>query len=163
MAEENRPGFGMIIGMEIVFILTVMVLAALACFVQFLGRNYSHQSSGFLYSGDVYTYNIIMYLIGAILFIAGVIILYRFIFSKYLDELAGFSIGYSIIVWIVSLVLAVVMWWGLVAEYFLFIGFGDMNPDSLVWVTTFGWPVYMTSVVGVMLIQMGIHSNRTGK
>lgn len=152
MVEENRSGFGKIIGMELVYMLLVMVLAALACFVQFLGNEYSHQTSSFIFSGDVYSYNVIMYLIGAIFFVVGAYILYRVIFSKYVDELAGFNVGYSIIVWILSLVMAVVMWWGLIVEYFLYCGFGSMDPESLIWVTVIGWPVYTTGLVGIMLI-----------
>ena len=152
MIEENRYGLGKIIGMEFVYLLLVFVLAALACLVQFLGNSHSHSEKSFLFSGDVYSYNIIMYLIGALLFIVGVFILYRFVFSKYVDKLADFSIGYSIGVWLISLVMAIVMWYCLSVEYFLLVGFGNLKPDSLLLVTVFGWPIYVTGFVGVMLI-----------
>ena len=152
MVEEKRSGFGKIIGMELAYSFLVMLLAALACFVQFLGNEYSHQSSGFIFSGDVYSYNVIMYLTGAVFFAVGALFLYRVIFSKYVDELAGLDVGYSIIVWILSLVMAAVMWWGLIVEYFLYCGFGSMDPESLIWVTVIGWPMYTTGLVGIMLI-----------
>ena len=56
MVEEKRSGFGKIIGMELAYMFLVMLLAALACFVQFIGNEYSHQTSSFIFSGDVYSY-----------------------------------------------------------------------------------------------------------
>ena len=57
------------IGSEALYLLATVIVAALAALLQTVGRTYEGKYSGFLFTGDEYSYNILFYILGIVLFV----------------------------------------------------------------------------------------------
>lgn len=65
-----------IIGIESIMMVFTIINADISCMIQFLGRLHVRHYSGF-FSGDVYRYNLLTYIIGIALYFGLFVFLYK--------------------------------------------------------------------------------------
>ena len=142
------------LGMECLYLLTLIVTALLAGLVQFIGRKYIGSHSGFLFSGSDYRYNVFAYLAGILLFAGYIFLSYKKFVKKHEEKIAEFTWQFKLILILVMLLFCVAMFFCLVMESFLILGLGDdMEPYNLLLVTGIGWPAATAVYISVIMIR----------
>lgn len=145
-----------LIGMECLYMLAVIVIACIANMIQFIGRNYMNHYSGIIFSGDIYQYNFLSYICGALLFIITLFKLYRIILNNHVIRLNDYKTISKIIFWIISVLLSFGMFLVIIAEMFLLLGLRDyMKPDVMSIMTVYGWPFITAIFMSVVTILNG--------
>ena len=143
-----------IIGIECLYLLSLIVAALLAGLVQFIGRKYTGVHSSIIFSGSDYSYNIFAYLAGILLFAGYIILTYKKFVKKHEEKIAESAWQFKLILIIVMLLFCVVMFFCFIMEFFLFLGFGDnMEPEILLLVTSIGWPIATALYILVIMIR----------
>ena len=138
-----------LIGAEIVYMLIVYAGVFVASETQFLGRKYIDHYSSFIFSGDMYRYNIVAYTAGLAIFAAILYVGYAFWLKKFIPRLAECNWWKKTIFCVVGLVLSFGELVILVLIYLFKLGLGDdMGPSIMFLITTIGWPV----VTGIFII-----------
>ena len=140
-------------GMEILYLLVSALVAGVAYAVQFIARKYVGSHSSFIFAGNEYRYNPIFYVMGMVLFIAGMILLYDKIWKKWTKGLAQKGIAPKLIWVAIAFVFTVLLLVELTMVAVVLLGFGDnMMPDILFLLTHFGWPMfYFVFMIGILI------------
>ena len=135
--KENLKVFGF----EIIYLLTTLIVAAGSFLIQLIGRSYSGECGFFIFDGSEYTYNIIFYNLGMVVYIAFMIAGYKFFLKKRIAGLSGPRIVVKIVFPIIALIFAVLMFILLLIVALMVLEFDNMKPISMFEFTLFGWPV----------------------
>jgi hypothetical protein len=135
--KENLKVFGF----EIIYLLTTLIVAAGSFLIQLIGRSYSGECGFFIFDGSEYTYNIIFYNLGMVIYISFMIAGYRFFLKKRIAGLSGLEIAVTIVFPIIALVFSVFMFILLLVVALMVLEFDNMKPISMFEFTLFGWPV----------------------
>lgn len=135
--KENLKVFGF----ETLYLLATLIVAAGSFLIQLIGRSYSGEHGSFIFSGSNYTYNIIFYCLGMLVYIAFMIAGYRFFLKKRIAGLSGPEIAVKIVFPIIALVFSVLMFILLLVVALMVLEFDNMKPISMFEFTLFGWPV----------------------
>ena len=132
-----------IIGAEVLF-LTISVAVAVVCaYVQFIGRIHKGDYSNIIFAGSNFTYNIIFYLLGLVLFVGIMTAGYKLYLKNRIKDLKGANVGFKILFAAVACLFAFAMLVGLAFALFLILGLNDnMSPKLLFNITGFGWPIF---------------------
>ncbi|MBO4415971.1 MAG: hypothetical protein J5824_08340 [Lachnospiraceae bacterium] len=141
-----------LLGMECLYLITLVVVACLAGLVQFIGRKYIGDHSSFIFSGSDYSYNVFAYLAGILLFAGYIFLTYKKLVNKHEVKIAEFTWQLKLILILVMLLFCFAMFICIAMEFFVILGFGDnMKPEILLVVTAVGLPaataVYMSVIV----------------
>lgn len=132
-----------ILGSEALYLLATVIVAGLAALLQTLGRTYEGKYSGFLFTGDEYSYNILFYILGIVIFVGFMVLGYRFFLSKRLTELYRTGAAIKIFFFVVAVLFALLMLAAIVFCLFLLLGMNDnMRPVWMENITGFGWPIF---------------------
>ena len=127
---------------EILFVLSVILVAAAAAWIQFIGREYEGDYSGFITSGKIYGYNTFSYLIGLVLFIGYIIFANWFFYRRKSAEMQKLNRNRRLLYTVSAFVGSLLMLAALVGVCFLWMGISvRMNPEWLGELTVFGWPI----------------------
>ena len=139
--------------MELLLLLMITATACIACPIQFIGKKDTGKDSGFLFPSSVYQYNIFAYILGLLLFIAVVVLTYRFAVRRYTSSIQDVSTASKVIMILFALIFAFLMFVGIFFETLLFLGLsGNARPESLLMLTGFGWPVATFLYILILIV-----------
>ena len=130
-------------GFEGLFLLFACVIAALSCMIQCIGRDFLQDYSSIIFSGSLYKYNIVFYIIGLIVFISSLFSADKMFFRKKISSLGEPGLPRKIVWGVIAALFGVLMIIALSASLFLILGLNDnMRPEILFNLTGFGWPIF---------------------
>ena len=125
-------------GSLVLYMVLTVLSAGLCFFIQTLGKEFLGQWSGFLFAGDSFRYNYVMYVIGLAIFCTSLILMYKYIVQKKLET---YSIN-KVAAVIVVILMCIVMFAALVFVSFVILGMNSsLKPEVLFYITIFGWPM----------------------
>ena len=125
-------------GSLVLYMVLTVLSAGLCFFIQTLGKEFLGQWSGFLFAGDSFRYNYVMYVIGLAVFCTSLILMYKYIVQKKLET---YSIN-KVAAVIVVIIMCIVMFAALVFESFVILGMNSsLKPEVLFYITVIGWPM----------------------
>lgn len=125
-------------GSLVLYMVLTVLSAGLCFFIQTLGKEFLGQWSGFLFAGDSFRYNYVMYFIGLAIFCTSLSLMYKYIVQKKLET---YSIN-KVAAVIVVILMCIVMFAALVFESFVILGMNSsLKPEVLFYITIFGWPI----------------------
>lgn len=125
-------------GSLVLYMVLTVLSAGLCFFIQTLGKEFLGQWSGFLFAGDSFRYNYVMYVIGLAVFCTSLILMYKYIVQKKLET---YSIN-KVAAVIVVIIMCIVMFAALVFESFVILGMNSsLKPEVLFYITVIGWPI----------------------
>ena len=131
------------LGAEALYLTVLVIVAGLASLLQFVGRSFKDDYSGFIWSGSVYRYNPFFYILGLVLFLGVMVAGYVFFLKERIKGLNQSGIALKIIFPVIAVIFAVLMLAAIVFVLFLMMGLTDnMRPDWMLNLTCFGWPVF---------------------
>lgn len=130
-------------GFECLFLLFACMIAALSCMIQCIGRNFLTDYSSFIFSGSIYKYNLVFYILGLIVFISSIFSVDKMFFRKKISFLGEPGLPRKIVWGVIAALFGVIMIIALAASLFLILGLNDnMRPEILSNITGFGWPIF---------------------
>ena len=125
-------------GSLVLYMVLTVLSAGLCFFIQTLGKEFLGQWSGFLFAGDSFRYNYVMYVIGLAVFCTSLSLMYKYIVQKKLET---YSIN-KVAAVIVVILMCIVMFAALVFVSFVILGMNSsLKPEVLFYITIFGWPI----------------------
>ena len=125
-------------GSLVLYMVLTVLSAGLCFFIQTLGKEFLGQWSGFLFAGDSFRYNYVMYVIGLAVFCTSLSLMYKYIVQKKLET---YSIN-KVAAVIVVILMCIVMFAALVFESFVILGMNSsLKPEVLFYITVIGWPI----------------------
>ena len=125
-------------GSLVLYMVLTVLSAGLCFFIQTLGKEFLGQWSGFLFAGDSFRYNYVMYVIGLAVFCTSLSLMYKYIVQKKLET---YSIN-KVAAVIVVIIMCIVMFAALVFESFVILGMNSsLKPEVLFYITVIGWPM----------------------
>ncbi len=125
-------------GSLVLYMVLTVLSAGLCFFIQTLGKEFLGQWSGFLFAGDSFRYNYVMYVIGLAVFCTSLSLMYKYIVQKKLET---YSIN-KVAAVIVVIIMCIVMFAALVFESFVILGMNSsLKPEVLFYITVIGWPI----------------------
>ena len=125
-------------GSLVLYMVLTVLSAGLCFFIQTLGKEFLGQWSGFLFAGDSFRYNYVMYVIGLAIFCTSLSLMYKYIVQKKLET---YSIN-KVAAVIVVIIMCIVMFAALVFESFVILGMNSsLKPEVLFYITVIGWPI----------------------
>lgn len=125
-------------GSLVLYMVLTVLSAGLCFFIQTLGKEFLGQWSGFLFAGDSFRYNYVMYVIGLAVFCTSLSLMYKYIVQKKLET---YSIN-KVAAVIVVILMCIVMFAALVFESFVILGMNSsLKPEVLFYITIFGLPI----------------------
>ena len=140
-------------GAEVLYLSASVIVAGLATLLQTVGRTFNGSYSGFFMSGDEYSYNILFYILGIVLFVGFMVTGYRFFLGKRISDLYRMGLSAKIIFIVIAAVFALLMLAAIVFCLFLRVGMTDnMRPLWLENITAFGWPIF--SLVFMIFVEL---------
>ena len=143
-----------LLGMECLYLLTVIIAAGLSGLVQFIGRKYIGSHSSFIFSGSDYKYNAFAYLAGILLFAGYIFLTHKKLVNKHEGKISEFTWQLKLILILLMLLFCVAMFFCFAMEFFLILGFGDnIEPNILLLVTAIGWPIATAIYMSVIVIR----------
>ena len=74
-------------GAEALYLSASVIVAGLASLLQTVGRTFEGRYSGFFMSGDEYSYSILFYLLGMVIFVSFMVMGYRYFLRKRISNL----------------------------------------------------------------------------
>lgn len=157
---EIKNKFFKLLGYESLYMLIVTLVASGAALFQTILKKFDGTYSSFIFSGDIYKYNIFMYLLGIAIFLATVFSLYK-LWKKNFDVFAELSILLKIVVCIVLIIWGFIMFIGMFALlFFTVLGLSnDLRPDYLFIFTVVGWPIVTVLFLGVQLFRNCVNNS----
>ena len=135
--KENLKVFGF----ETLYLLATLIVAAGSFLIQLIGRSYAGEHGSFIFYGSNYTYNIIFYYLGMLVYIAFMIAGYKFFLKKRITGLSGPGIAVKIVFPIIAFIFSVLMFVVLLIVALMVLEFDNMKPYSMFQFTLFGWPI----------------------
>lgn len=142
-----------IIGIESFMMVIAIIIAGISCKIQFLGKGCIGHYSGYIFSGDVYQYNLLTYMMWIAFYFGLFVFLYKRIMKKSVLQLAAYSISLKILAWIICVFWALVMFVAQVMVVFLELGLTDiMEPEFMIWISVIGWPMVTALLIGMDII-----------
>ena len=158
--KEKSKNYIKIIGMELLFMLSAVVVAYLAVRVQFIGKKYTGSHTG-LFGGDDFQYNIFSYIAGIVIFFGYLVFIYKIVFKKYINLLAEYNIGMKLLAWFICAAFSAGMYVIIVIDYFLLLGLTDIiEPECLLFVTCWGWPIITAILFAVILVTKSVRASK---
>ena len=149
-----------LLGKEILFLLCVTIAAAAGALLQFVGKKFLAADDSFLFRGTAYRYNIMMYLLGLVLFVAFVWFAYAKHFKVTAERFRKEGTFMKFFYIVCSAVLCLAMFTVLMGCDILMLGLtDDMRPEALFYLTGFGWPAGMLIF---MIVVMFYNPNKKG-
>ena len=130
-----------IFGFETLYLLAALIVAAGSFLIQLIGRSYSGECGFFIFDGSEYTYNIIFYNLGMVIYISFMIAGYKFFLKKRITGLSGPGIAVKIVFPIIALVFSILMVVVLLIVALMVLELDNMKPISMFEFTLFGWPI----------------------
>ena len=125
-------------GSLVLYMVLTVLSAGLCFFIQTLGKEFLGQWSGFLFAGDSFRYNYVMYVIGLAVFCTSLSLMYKHIVQKKLET---YSIN-KVAAVIVVILMCIVMFAALLFESFVILGMNSsLKPEVLFYITVIGWPI----------------------
>ena len=125
-------------GSLVLYMVLTVLSAGLCFFIQTLGKEFLGQWSGFLFAGDSFRYNYVMYVIGLAIFCTSLSLMYKYIVQKKPET---YSIN-KVAAVIVVILMCIVMFAALVFESFVILGMNSsLKPEVLFYITVIGWPI----------------------
>ena len=127
-------------GFIILYMLLLIPVACLCEYIQTLGKIYIGNYSSFIFSGDNFRYNYVMYFIGMAIYAGSVYFLYKLL-KKRLDIII-LSRTEKFLSVVFVLIGGILMFAAMIFVLFLMFGMNDnIRPEALLWITAAGWPV----------------------
>lgn len=152
MNHRTRDYF-IIIGKTSLFMIAAIIAAALGFYLQLLKKQYVTDYYGSIFSGGVYRYHILFYLAGAAFYIGVFSFLYRKWMRRVMKQLAAYSVGFSILIWVICLFWGIVMF--LIQFIVEFLNRSHMTdliePEVLTWISAAGWPMLTLLFLGCVI------------
>lgn len=144
-----------IIGAEALYLLLSTVVAAVAALIQMTGRTYNGDYSGIIFSGSIYTYNAILYIIGIAIYFGFMIVGYKCFLKTRICDMNKSGVGLKIAFFVVALIFAFMMFAAIVLCGFMVLGMNDsMKPEILFLITGYVWPVI--NLIFMIVIELRI-------
>lgn len=129
-------------GIELLYILSVLVVSTIANPVQFLGKKVIQTGAGVVGYGIDYRYNPIAYIAGVVIFAGFVWFSYSKWYKQFADLTLKKGIGFIIAYVLTALFMAFVMFLFLIFEALFLLTFdNNILPELLQFITCFCWPV----------------------
>ena len=146
-----------LLGKECLFLLCVTIAAAAADMLQFVGKKQQGEQTSFMFREILYEYNILPYLAGLILIVAFVYYVYTRRFRKTVREFRKETGIMKFLYITLAVLLCMVMFAVLVICALFILGLtGNMHPEALFYLTSFGWPVFtLVFMTAVLFIKEG--------
>ena len=143
---------GKLILREILFLLIMIALAGVSAMIQTIGKDFAGKNSSFIFSSTNYDYNVLIYILGMVLFLGGMLVTYNFLMKKcmpVLKEESGIRVVFGLLAFLFSVVMLAV----LVFTLFAMVGMaGNLKPDWMMLFTVIGWPILaFTFMIGIMI------------
>ncbi len=135
--KENLKVFGF----ETLYLLATLIVAAGSFLIQLIGRSYSGECGFFIFDGSEYTYNIIFYNLGMVIYISFMIAGYKFFLKKRIAGLSGPGIAVKIVFPIIALVFSVLMFILLLVIVLMVLELDNMKTISIFEFTFFVRPI----------------------
>lgn len=153
-----------IIGIESFMMVIAIIDACISCKIQFLGKGYVGPYSGSIFSGDVYRYNLLTYILEIAFYFGLFVFLYKRITEKSILQLATYNIPLKILAWVICVLWALVMFVTQVMVVFLELGMTDiMEPKFMIWISVIGWPVVTALLIGMNIILICSGEQKNGR
>ena len=144
-------------GAEALYLSASVIVAGLASLLQTVGRTFEGRYSGFFMSGDEYSYSILFYLLGMVIFVSFMVMGYRYFLRKRISNLYRTGMSAKILFAVISAVFALLMIAAIVICLYLRVGMTDnMRPLWMENTTIFGWPIF--SLIFMIFVEL-IESN----
>ena len=146
--------FFKLLGVECLYLLAAIVVAALANMIQLIAKEYAGEHSSFIFRGDVYKYNIYAYLGGILVFAEFILLCHKHLVKKFAKNISELHPLLKAVYLLAVLAFGALMCACLLSELFILLETGDaLTPEILFGVTVFGWPVviviYMIIVIAL--------------
>ena len=141
------------VGQECLFLLKAVFIAVVTNLIQFIGRKYEGDYSGFMFAGSNYHYNFLFYILGILLFFAFLIAAYVRFWKSRQEDIKKFVKLKIVGIGVIALVFSFGMIVALVICNLALLGLGDnMKPKFLFDFTVLGWPIITFIYVMIIVI-----------
>lgn len=142
-----------LIGFECLILVLANAMAAIAMYVQMLGRTFIDRTDSFIFWSDNYQYNYVAYALGWLLFLTYLIVAYIFLLKRPMIWMKNFGTGCKVLYIFLALLFCFIMIFVLVLAMFFKLGFTEnMFPENLIFVTIYGFPISTALfLIGTML------------
>ena len=143
---------GKLILREILFLLIMIALAGVSAMIQTIGKDFAGKSSSFIFSSTNYDYNVLIYILGMVLFLGGMLVTYNFLMKKCMPVVKEES-GIRVVFGLLAFFFSVTMVATNALALFAMVGMaGNLKPDWMMFFTVLGWPVLTFAfMIGMMI------------
>ncbi|MBQ5329685.1 MAG: hypothetical protein J6F31_00375 [Oscillospiraceae bacterium] len=143
-----------IIGFEALYLLLAGAAGFGCTLLQFVGRRFVDSYSSFIFSGNIYTYHPLFYILGIVLYCGGVHLSGKLFFRKLIYDPVTNSGGFKAAYIVTALIFCFLMVIANVFAAFILCGMTvSMRPEELAFLTVLGLPaatfIYMIVILFV--------------
>lgn len=133
-----------LLGIEILYLLSVLIVSTIANPVQFLGKKIISTESGAVGFGIDYGYNPVAYIAGLLIFGGYIWFSYSKVYKQFADLTLKEGIVFIIAYILIALIMAVVMFLVMTFELLFLLTFdNNILPELLQFITMICWPVML--------------------
>lgn len=147
--------FFKLLGTLSLYMIITLVISSLSCAIQLIKCKEVDTYSDILFSGSIYQYNYLAYIIGTVIFFPSMMLLYKK-FDRSFDIIKEVNLASKIITWIVLVIFNMIMLLlnGGISFYFILGLSNELSPSILFFITLLMWPmftlIYITTSVFIM-------------
>ncbi len=133
-----------LLGIEILYLLSVLIVSTIANPVQFLGKKIISTEGGAVGFGIDYGYNPVAYIAGLLIFGGYIWFSYSKVYKQFADLTLKKGIVFIIAYILIALIMAVVMFLVMTFELLFLLTFdNNILPELFQFITMICWPVFL--------------------